>query len=81
MNDLMGMHIVTSTNELHHKESSLGLGKATTTTEHIHKGTTSAQLQCHVDICVVFKTFLKADNVRVLKGLVNLDFCVQLDAC
>lgn len=36
VNDLVGMHIMARSYELHHKESDLGVGEATSATQHVH---------------------------------------------
>lgn len=81
MDDLVRVHVVTSSNELNHEESSLRFSEAATAAKHIHERTARAQLQRHVNIGFIFETLLEADDIGVLEGLVDLDFGVQLNAC
>ena len=39
------------------------------------------ELEGHVDVIVVFKTFVKADDVGVCQRAMDLDFGVQLVKC
>lgn len=79
MDDLMRVHVVTSSNKLNHEESSLRFGEAAAAAKHIHERTAGAQLQRHINIGLIFKTFLEADDIWMLEGLVNLNFGVQLN--
>ena len=81
VDDLMGVHIVTCTDELDHEESGFGFSEATATTEHVHERATGAKFERHVDVGLIFKTFLETNNIGVLQGLVDLDFGVQLHVC
>lgn len=78
MNDLMGVHVVAGTNDLHQEETCFGFCEAAATTEHVHEGTAVAELEGHVDVVVILKTFVKADYVGVGQRTVDLDFRVEL---
>jgi hypothetical protein len=67
VNDLVCVHVVTGADELNHKEAGLALCEATTTTEHVHKGTGCTELKSHVDVFLVFEAFLEGHDIRVLK--------------
>lgn len=78
MDDLVGMHIMASSYELNHEEPCFGFCETAAAAEHIHERATWAQLEGHIHILIVFETFLKVDNVRVIERAMNLDLCVQL---
>ena len=79
MDDLVGVHVVTGTDELDHEEAGLGLGEASSSAEHVREGAVVAELEGHVDVIVVFEAFLKTNDVGMLERLVDLDFCVKLE--
>ena len=78
VDDLVGVHIMTSTDELYHEETGFGFSKSSSTAEHVHEGAVVTELEGHVDVVGVFETFLETNDVGVVEGLVNLDFCVKL---
>jgi hypothetical protein len=78
MDDLMRVHVMARPNELHHEKACFRLGETAAAAEHVHERTTRAKFECHVDILVIFKTFLEVDDVWMFKCTMNLDFSVQL---
>lgn len=74
----MLVHVVTGTNQLDHEEARFGFGEFASAAEHVHEGARGTEAEGHVDVLVVFKTLIELDNVRVLKGAVNLDFGIKL---
>ena len=67
-----------SSYELNHKKSCFRFCETAATTEHVHERATRAKFECHVHILIIFKTFMKVDDVRVIKRAMNLNLCVQL---
>ena len=47
--------------------------------EHVHEGTGGAELQCHVNIRLVFEAISEVHDVRVREGSVYLNFSVELE--
>ena len=78
MNDLVGMHVMACTDELHHEKPRFRLCEAATTAKHVHEGTTLTELEGHVNVFVILEAVTKRDDVWVLQGTVNFDLCVQL---
>lgn len=79
MNNLVRVHIMTGTNELHHEEPRFGFGEATAATEHVHKRSRCTEFERHVDVVGVFETVGEPDDVGVLEGAVDFDFCIELE--
>ena len=83
MNDLMGMHEMAGPYELHHEEASLRLSETASSTEHVHQALRGnqrpvlnkpldaysiiTQLEGHIDILIILKTFVKSDDIGVLQ--------------
>ena len=78
VDDLMSVHVMACANELDHVESGLGFREAFPPAEHIHERAVVAELECHVDVVFVFEAFLETNDVGMLQGLVNLNFCIEL---
>jgi hypothetical protein len=81
MDDLMGMHVMTGTDELYHKESRLRLCEHTTAMEHAHERPVGTKLQSHVDILFVLKAVEKANDVGMVQRFVDLNLCIKLEDC
>lgn len=78
MDDLVRVHVMACSNELHHEVSCFWLGEAPAATEHVHERAAWAKLECHVDILFIFKTILETHDVGMFKCAVNLDLGIQL---
>ena len=78
VDDLVGVHIVTSTDELYHEETGLGLGEPSSAAEHVHERAVVAELEGHVDVIGVLEAFLELDDVGMGEGLVDFDLGVKL---
>ena len=78
VDDLIGMHVMARSEELNHEVSRLGFRKATSPSKHVHKRTSLAELEDHVDILRIFEAFAKINNIGMLKRPVNLDLCKKL---
>ena len=78
MSDLVGMHVMACTDELHHEKPRFRLCEAATTAKHVHERTTLTELKGHVHVFVIFKAVTERDDVRMLQGTVDFDLCVEL---
>lgn len=76
MDDLVGVHIVAGANDLDEEKTCFGLGVSFSAAEHVHHAPILAKLERHVDVVIVFKTFLKTNDIGMLEGAMELDFCV-----
>ena len=81
MNDLVGMHIMTCTNELNHVETSLGFAKPPPPTKDIHERARGTELESHVDVVIVFETIFEVNDIGMFERAVNLNFGVKLKEC
>lgn len=79
MDNLVGVHIVARSYELHHEKAGFRFGKPPSTPQHVHQRAALAQLERHIDVIVVLKTFLESHNIGMVKGSVDLYFRIQLD--
>lgn len=76
----MRVHVVAGTDELYQKEAGLWLGEAAAAAEHVHERAAVTEFEGHIDVIIVFETFVKADNVGMGQGAVDLDLGVELRA-
>ena len=67
VDDLVRVHVVTGADELYHEVTGFAFSETAATTEHVHEGTASAELECHVDVFVVLEAFLEGDDVGVFE--------------
>ena len=81
MNDLVGVHVVAGPNDLDQKEACLGLCKTAAAAEHVHEGAIVTELEGHVNVVVVFKTFVEADDIGMCQRAMDLDLGIQLVKC
>ena len=63
MNNLVGVHVMTCTNELDHVKTSLGFAKPPSPTKDVHERTRRTELESHVDIIVVFETIFEVNDI------------------
>ncbi len=78
MDDLVRVHVVARADKLNHIVSGFWLGKTASATKHIHQGAIVTKLEGHINVLFVFKAFLEADDVRVFKRTMDLDFGIKL---
>lgn len=81
VNDLVRVHIVACTDELYQKEACFWFCEATPATEHVHERATVTEFEGHVYVVIIFETFVKADDVWMRKGAMDLYFRVELMKC
>src|SRR5712671_685750 len=79
MDDLMGVHVMASTNELYHEEPRLGFGKDATAMKHAHERAIRAEFQGHIDILFIFETVKKPNDVGMVQRFVDLNLCIELN--
>ena len=63
MNDLVGVHVMASADELNHENTSFHLCKAAAPAQHVHKRPRGAEFQRHIYVIMVFEAIVKGDNV------------------
>lgn len=78
MNDLVSVHVVAGTDDLDQEEARFWFCEATAAAEHVHERTAVTKFEGHVDVVVVFETFVKTDDVGVGQRTMNLYFRVEL---
>lgn len=76
VDDLVGVHIVASPDDLDEEKTCFGFGVSFSTTEHVHHAACFAEFEGHVHVFVVFEAFFESDNVGMLECAVEFDFCV-----
>ena len=74
----MSVHVVARADELDEEYAGLGLRDASARPKHVHERTVGTELERHVHVRLIFETVGESNDVRVLQGLVDLDFRVEL---
>ena len=65
MNDLVGMHVMTCTNELNQCRNALQVRQTAAADEaYIHEWARRTELESHVDIIIVFEAIFEVNDIR-----------------
>lgn len=78
MDDLVRVHVLACSNELNHEEADLRFRETASSSEHVHEGTRWAEFEGHVHVFSILETVVETNDVGMLEGAVDLDFCPKL---